>query len=249
MNNLKVGKYIAEKRKDINLTQAELAKQLHITDRAVSKWERGKGYPDITILNKLSEVLNVSVNEILSGEDMKDISKETADRVTNSSIKIYSKKTKRKVVSFFIILITFMTVFIFTYKIIEYNMLYKYLEIETLIVAGKEIEIDNSLPGYLLKVEDLKLEKENECAVPFSIRTRDQNKLQMIGRLIWNAGTGINISNNSVYISISYTVNAGNFFHFLGERTKNISVILVSKNPVEFDPECLLGKTYSDNVW
>lgn len=50
------------------MTQVELAKQLNVTDRAVSKWERGKGIPDISLLEDLSEIFNVSILEILKGE-------------------------------------------------------------------------------------------------------------------------------------------------------------------------------------
>lgn len=61
------GSFIAEKRKERNLSQRELAKYLHITDKAISKWERGLSFPDITILIPLSEVLNVSLYDLLTG--------------------------------------------------------------------------------------------------------------------------------------------------------------------------------------
>jgi transcriptional regulator with XRE-family HTH domain len=63
----KTGNFIAEKRKAINMSQKDLAKHLNITDKAVSKWERGLSFPDITILIPLSEVLNVSIYDLLTG--------------------------------------------------------------------------------------------------------------------------------------------------------------------------------------
>lgn len=66
----KIGKYIAEKRKGIGLTQKELAERVGLTDKAVSKWERGKSIPDHDVIARLCEVLNISVNEFLSGEDI-----------------------------------------------------------------------------------------------------------------------------------------------------------------------------------
>lgn len=68
MDSFKVGKFIAECRKSKNMTQAELAKKLNITDRAVSKWETGKGMPDSSLMLALCDALGISVNELLSGE-------------------------------------------------------------------------------------------------------------------------------------------------------------------------------------
>ena len=68
MNCEKIGKFIATSRKQKGLTQTELADRLNITDRAVSKWERGKGCPDISLLEDLSKVLDVSIIELLKGE-------------------------------------------------------------------------------------------------------------------------------------------------------------------------------------
>ncbi len=68
MNQTKTGKFIARCRKEKNLTQAQLAEKLNITDRAVSKWETGKSMPDSSIMLALCEILGISVNELLSGE-------------------------------------------------------------------------------------------------------------------------------------------------------------------------------------
>ena len=68
MNCDKIGKFIATSRKKKGLTQIELADKLNITDRAVSKWERGKGCPDISLLEDLSKILDVSIIELLKGE-------------------------------------------------------------------------------------------------------------------------------------------------------------------------------------
>ena len=75
MNQEKIGKFIAKLRKEKNMTQIELAESLGITDRAISKWENGRGMPDLSLLTPLCEKLGVSINELLSGErlDKKDI--------------------------------------------------------------------------------------------------------------------------------------------------------------------------------
>ena len=71
MNQEKIGKYIYELRIKNNLTQKDLADKLSITSQAVSKWENGRGIPDIEQLNKLSEIFNVDIKEIINGEDNK----------------------------------------------------------------------------------------------------------------------------------------------------------------------------------
>ena len=68
MNQEKIGKFIAELRKQKKLTQEQLAEKLGITKNAVSKWERGLGLMDLSLLKPLSEILGVSVTEILNGE-------------------------------------------------------------------------------------------------------------------------------------------------------------------------------------
>ena len=68
MDQIKIGKFIAENRKKQNLTQGQLAEKLGITDRAVSKWENGRAMPDSSLMLDLCSILNISVNELLSGE-------------------------------------------------------------------------------------------------------------------------------------------------------------------------------------
>ena len=66
MNQIKIGKFISENRKKVNLTQFELAEKLCVTDRAVSKWENGKSMPDSSIMLELCEILQISVTELSS---------------------------------------------------------------------------------------------------------------------------------------------------------------------------------------
>ena len=68
MDQIKIGKFIAARRKQANLTQLQLADQLGITDRAISKWETGKALPDSSIMLQLCDVLGITVNDLLSGE-------------------------------------------------------------------------------------------------------------------------------------------------------------------------------------
>ena len=73
MDNIKFGKLILKLRKKQNRTQKELAEKLNVTDKAVSKWERGDSFPDITLLEPIAKELGVTVSELITGEkDLND---------------------------------------------------------------------------------------------------------------------------------------------------------------------------------
>lgn len=78
MDQLKIGSFIAERRKAQNLTQMQLAEKLNITDRAVSKWETGRSLPDAALMTELCEILNITLIDLFSGEvvTMSDYNKE-----------------------------------------------------------------------------------------------------------------------------------------------------------------------------
>ncbi len=71
MDQIKIGKFISKCRKEKRMTQAQLAEKLNITDRAVSKWETGRGMPDSSIMLELCNELGITVNELLCGERLK----------------------------------------------------------------------------------------------------------------------------------------------------------------------------------
>ena len=83
MDQVKIGRFIAERRKQENLTQVQLAEKLNITDRAVSKWETGKAMPDSSIMLELCSVLKITVNDLLSGEvvSMENYNKEMENKL------------------------------------------------------------------------------------------------------------------------------------------------------------------------
>jgi transcriptional regulator with XRE-family HTH domain len=68
MDQIKIGRFIAARRKEVGLTQLELAEKLNISDRAISKWENGKSLPDASIMIELCEILGIGINELFYGE-------------------------------------------------------------------------------------------------------------------------------------------------------------------------------------
>jgi len=90
MNYDKIGNFIKKLRNDKNLTQKELASKINVTDKAISKWERGLGCPDVSLLEDLSKVLDVSILELLKGERIDNISIEESNKYIKEGA-IYSK--------------------------------------------------------------------------------------------------------------------------------------------------------------
>lgn len=93
MDSVKIGKFIAERRKAENLTQAQLAEKLNITDRAVSKWENGRAMPDTSIMLELCDILKITVNDLLSGEK---ISMENNDQKNEQLLLEMAKELETK---------------------------------------------------------------------------------------------------------------------------------------------------------
>ncbi len=73
MNQIKIGNYIAKKRKTLNLTQEQLAEEIGISSKTISKWECGKTLPDYTIIESLCNILKITTSELFNGEDDKKI--------------------------------------------------------------------------------------------------------------------------------------------------------------------------------
>ena len=83
MNQEKIGKFILKLRKEKKMTQQELALKIGVTDRAISKWENGVCLPDASIMHELCEILEITINDLFSGEivDMKDNEKKLSENL------------------------------------------------------------------------------------------------------------------------------------------------------------------------
>lgn len=134
MNQEKIGKFIAKCRKEKNLTQGELADKLNISNKAISKWETGRGMPDASIMLELCAYLGITVNELLSGEKLeegeyKEKANENIINIAKESEK--NKKVKNKIIIFLTIVIIFSILLLIT------NIIYRNFEIT--------LEYDNRL--------------------------------------------------------------------------------------------------------
>ena len=94
----KIGKFIAEKRKERNLTQEQLAEKLGVTNRSISNWENGKNMPDLSLFKPLCNELNISINELMSGEiiDNKNYINVLEENIVDMVSDLENKKKKER---------------------------------------------------------------------------------------------------------------------------------------------------------
>ena len=154
MDLIKIGKYIAFKRKEQGLTQKQLAEKLNMSDKSVSKWERGICLPDVSVYLELCKILGISINEFLAGED---IPKETIEQKAEENIIQITKdnKNKQKYLKKIIrLLIVMLVVFIFITSIFIYQKLIQPQNyIEPYLEKSTEMQTANMLsshPGNIL---------------------------------------------------------------------------------------------------
>jgi transcriptional regulator with XRE-family HTH domain len=111
LDQIQIGKFIAKTRKSKNLTQKQLADALSISDKTVSKWECGKGLPEVSLMLPLCEMLNITVNDLLSGEKISETNyQEKAEGNMMNLIKENEENKKRMVLSVIIGTITIIAV-------------------------------------------------------------------------------------------------------------------------------------------
>ena len=107
MDLVKIGKYIAGKRKALGMTQKQLAEKLNMSDKSVSKWERGICLPDVSVYMELCEILGISINEFLAGEDIdaENVEKKSEDNIIQ--VMKDSKKKQKNLKSILAVVTTF----------------------------------------------------------------------------------------------------------------------------------------------
>lgn len=163
MNTQKLGAFIAQLRKEKGLTQLQLAERLNVTDKAVSRWETGKNYPDIDMFEDLSKVLEVSVSELLEG---KRIEKEnlltTSEEQTVKQIKKnkqYNKKYKALICVVVAIILLFVGYIFLEDKGVFDGVIYHRLP----CYSNDMVTVLNNVDGYISQRPD----SEGEFIVNF----------------------------------------------------------------------------------
>ena len=123
MNQEKIGKFIKECRKKKNLTQEELAKILNVTDKAISKWENGRCLPDVSLFAELCKELDITVNELLSGEKLNENNyQEKTEKLTINLLDNLKKNKRMFIKIIFIIIILFFIITLLANKISDIEL-------------------------------------------------------------------------------------------------------------------------------
>ena len=124
MNQEKIGKYISEKRKEKKLTQEELAEKLGVSDRAVSNWENGKNMPDLSLFKPLCKELGITINDLMSGEDVED--NKYIESLENNIIDIVNVSNKSKKKKLIKIISIFTLIIFILFSILLFNNYYEF---------------------------------------------------------------------------------------------------------------------------
>ena len=153
MDQVKIGRFIQEKRKEKKLTQSEVAEKLNITDRAISKWENGVCLPDAGTMPELCEILGISINDLFSGEkvDMKENEKKLEENLLEMT-KLKEQKDKMLLRLEIVLEVIVMIFFVALIMVAAYVEMETYLRI--ILIIGAFILLIPSL-YYGIKIEQV----------------------------------------------------------------------------------------------
>lgn len=225
MDTEKIGKFIYTLRKEKNLSQYQLADLIPISRQAVSKWERGKTTPDSLTLIKLSEIFNVTINELLNGERLLDNSIEDLQETTLHILDQSNKKSKRikhNIIIFTTIIVILLLSFLSYYFINSYNSIKVYriandngnfTTTDGILVATKEkyyLKLGKLKTNKEVEINNIKLYYKNNNDYKLLLEDKDTDDLNIVGS--YGYGEKFIINNikdltNHLYIDIHYDQN------------------------------------------
>ena len=168
MDQIKIGAFIAERRKMKALTQAQLAEMLNITDRAVSKWENGRSLPDSSIMLQLCEILEISVNDLLCGEvvTMAEYNKEVEKKMLEL-VKEKEKTDKRLLTAEIAMGVVSVAIMLILCIFAAYAPMEEWLRIVLIVIGLAPILI---LIPFMIRIEQTagyyKCKKCGNCYIP-----------------------------------------------------------------------------------
>ena len=142
MNQEKIGKFISKCRKEKRLTQSKLGEKLGVSSKAVSKWETGRSMPDISIMQKLCNILDISLNDLFAGEKIKEQDLEKASEKTIINILTLNKiqQNKKQILLIFTIILTVVFIAIISKMLlVQYGFAYDdNLKYSQIYISGEE---------------------------------------------------------------------------------------------------------------
>jgi len=241
MNQEKIGKFIFELRKEKNITQQELANKIGVTDKAISKWENGRGMPDLSLIKVLCTELGITINELLSGEriDKKEYQKKLEENILNtidySNQKIRKRSKIFKIVlgTMIILIVTITSMFFVDVSqmnqkkpVIFSTWGYKYAPAITI----SEAEIHQSVIDYVVQKNDQEPSKyENEKSFAsmkvYLLQEEKRNKLYFV--YAWVRIGKYYLENNELKESSGSSIP----YKFQVEYQNGKYVVIHSQNP------------------
>ena len=261
MDTNKIGKFIALCRKKKNLTQQELGDKLFVTDKAVSKWERGLSLPDITILEKLADVLDTDVYSILQIDKKKDI--DVKEILNEERLKL-KKQLNKKIFIIFIPIVIFVLILLFKLLPFGYNV------IPTRYTHNEDKIVNLGVPKFSF------LMKNNENSYSYKsfrgkniLKSEMKNYVNTLEHISCNNTTyfydkdtdvtivDYDVKGNLIYNTISYNIRNGNYcnaleIHEYANKLGTLNTIKTlyseeSKLIIYFIPSLKLGS--NKNEW
>ena len=176
MDTVKTGRFISELRKEKNMTQQQMAEKLFVSDKAVSRWETGRGFPEIGILENIADLLDVSVSEIIRGERIADVvSSKELTSITEESIRLSKEYIERKKIGHFFTgflcaMILLITAVAHLNSPIYFDDPGQVLEIRADDGAMVTAVLDENVAGY--EIETVKDEAGNVCRFVSCYKTK-----------------------------------------------------------------------------
>ncbi|MBE6683311.1 MAG: helix-turn-helix transcriptional regulator [Ruminococcaceae bacterium] len=151
MDQVKIGRFIAERRKTVGLTQLQLAEMLNITDRAVSKWETGKAMPDSSLMLELCDILKITVNDLLYGEvvSMDNYNKELENNLLQA-VKDKEQSDKRLLFMEIVVGVACLVVFLALSAVATFVEMEEWLKILLILIGLAPLLIATP---FMIKVE------------------------------------------------------------------------------------------------
>jgi len=210
MDPRKTGIIISDARKILNMTQKDLADKLYVSDKAVSKWERGLCFPDISVLIPLTEILNISLYDLLRGEK---VNKKEVEETIKNTINYSNSEIKRKVKKY-IIISSIIIVFIVLTSIISLIFINKNKDIGAIVDRDTIYDI-NHYSDYKTTIESSEGEKLELIIMKLPLKWKERT---------------FEIDNNSIKINygVSYKdmVKAYNDENYVKEAMINIASVI-----------------------
>lgn len=247
MDQIKVGKFIQQLRKEKNITQEQLAEKLFLNSRSISKWERGENLPDIENIKKLSEIFEVSQEEIMNGER-----KKTKKEIIKEKLKSFLKKYKLIIIPFILINII-LYILLAIFFINNYNKVTIYdvrtegedFYVEGTITVGKKftyIDLSNIKLPYETNIDEI-------YYIQYSILSDDEEYILALGYDVESEDEkmiAFDINEGLVYSSIHSREENRKLF-IPGEKDYYYQVNIYTKenNDIEYKEKLVFSKIES----